>query len=109
MKYKLNDGGDGEVHETKSFGTPRTQRDGSITYPKKGWEPPPEIEGYTRDPRNKWRFIRKWLPCKSRQETKLTKPCGAIQIVALCECKGCPMYSLTVRAVDCEACPHINK
>lgn len=92
--------------EPVSFGRPRTQPDGSIVYPKKGWEPPPPIEGYERDPGNKWRFVPKWPECEFRQKIMLRKPCGAVDVKMVCKCVDCPLLHTDVKLQQCADCEY---
>lgn len=65
-------------------GRARTQRDGSIVYIKKGDEPPPDLDGYKRDPNNLWRFFPLWKTCSHRLQNQYLKPCGALGILSFC-------------------------
>lgn len=78
--------------------------DGSVVYPKKGFEPPPPIDGYERDPGNEWRFKPLWPACKARTQVIGHKPCGAIHIVTRCMCTACPLFKGVVSLGDCEGC-----
>jgi hypothetical protein len=60
---------------TRSFGRGRLLADGTIQYKKKGWEPPPCPEGFSRDPRDPWHFLPEWPPCDFRIKTSYMKPC----------------------------------
>lgn len=92
----------------EKWSRPRTGADGSIEYPKRGTQRPPDIEGYIRDVRNPWRFIRIWNACKFRNEKQIVKPCGAIQILAICTCEACPLNMKPVKSSECESCPHLE-
>lgn len=89
----------------KKWGRPRFNADGSIVYPIKGTEPPPNIQGYKRDPGNAWRFIKLWPECLQRQEEFSEKSCGAIQIVPICVHKEGAFFRKVVTHQICEACP----
>jgi len=89
-----------------SFGRARSQPDGSIVYPKKGWEPPPPIEGYVRDPGNAWRFVPLWPICGMRQKVMVKKVCGAISIKMICKCSDCPLFQSDIVLLNCENCNH---
>lgn len=67
-----------------SFGRPRRQADGSMLYKKRGVEPPPDLDGYNRDPQNFWRFIPKWNQCDFRNQTEFVRRCGSIGLISLC-------------------------
>ena len=74
----------------KKYLTPRKLPDGSIMYPKRGWEPPPPIEGYRRksmNPRSSdaWVFIPEWLDCPFRVEkTQRRESCRCLTLVNIC-------------------------
>lgn len=87
------------------FGRARVQADGSLAYPKKGWEPPPPVGGYDRDPGNKWRFIPKWLKCMYRVRLMNVKQCGAVDILMMCQCIKAPTNRQQVHLRHCESCP----
>ena len=88
------------------FGRARIQSDGSIIYPKKGWEPPPPIGGYDRDPGNKWRFVPKWKKCMHRIRLVTTRECGAINIIMMCQCPKADQYRKQTHLRHCDACLH---
>lgn len=90
--------------ENVGFGRARVQPDGSIMYPKRGWEPPPPIEGYERDPGNKWKFLPLWPLCGFRQRVMVTKPCGAVNVKMVCKCKDCPLFQHDITLSNCEGC-----
>lgn len=75
-----------------------------IEYEKRGWEPPAEIEGYERDPENKWRFLSIWPTCKFRLPGFLSLMCGKIKARPRCGCQGCPFFSKIVSLEDCRTC-----
>jgi hypothetical protein len=79
--------------------------DKSVLYAKSGFEPPPELDGYERDPDNAWRFIPKWPECKKRIQTPLVKQCGAVTILSVCAHSKCPLKQLQVSVSDCQDCP----
>lgn len=79
--------------------------DKSVIYAKSGFEPPPELDGYERDPNNAWRFIPKWPECKKRIQTPLVKQCGAVTILSVCAHSNCPLKQLQVKVSDCQGCP----
>jgi hypothetical protein len=78
-----------------------------IEYPKreKDWEPPPNINGYQRDTKNRWLFRRVWVSCSHRAETIVRKICGAVNVLAICCCPECPAYQKKVKVADCKNCP----
>lgn len=89
----------------KTFGAARIMPDGSVVYVKKGWEPPPDIPGYRRDPNDKWKFLPLWVPCKTRAQVKQMKPCGAITVLTVCTNGECPKHQQPLVLTDCANCP----
>lgn len=88
----------------RSFERPRIFADGIVSYPKKGWEPPPPIEGYRRKSENArsadaWTFVPEWPACVHRTIEYVEKPCGAINVVARCK-----MYPDPVFFPFCQSC-----
>jgi len=90
---------------------PRKLPNGIIVYPKRGWEPPPSIEGYTRQSNNPrrigaWIFIPDWKHCKYREEHTVKRTnCGCETFVYSCNhpdfqgtqtttaiCEGCKYH-----------------
>lgn len=88
------------------FGRARVQADGSILYPKRGWEPPPPMEGFERNPTNPWHFLPKWPECQSRQQVLMQKPCGAIDVKMICKNQEAEAFHTDVTVQTCEGCPH---
>jgi hypothetical protein len=89
---------------------PRKMPDGSLAYPKRGWEPPPSIPGYKRKSSNPhsadaWIFLPVWQPCVYRDEIEVSRrACGCISYSYICihpddVCNGC-----TVSADICNEC-----
>ena len=89
----------------RSFGKGRFMPDGSLTYPKKGWEPPPDLEGYTRDPGNAWRFLPLWPVCLDRTRTAYIQKCGAYNVIMTCHSAECPANGEKVTLSLCQGCP----
>lgn len=61
-----------------TYNKPHVLDSGILIYPKRGWEPPPPIEGYRRksnDPRNSdaWIFIPEWAECPFRDKREVRK------------------------------------
>lgn len=88
----------------KSFGRVRMFPGGIVEYAKKGWEPPPDLDGYERDPGNAWRFLPKWTPCKKRIQTVSMKSCGAMSVLTVCANDKCPLKQQQVSFAQCSAC-----
>lgn len=79
-------------------GRPFKGADGSLTYPQRGWEPPPNIEGYRRKTANlksadAWCFIPILPPCQHRTSVTETGHCGAQSIKY--SCKDVRLYDLS--------------
>ena len=92
---------------------PRKLIDGSIMYPKRGWEPPPPIPGYTRksnDPRSAdaWVFIPDWNSCEYRKEYIVQrKGCRCETLVYKCQQES--QIGLQVNTDICETCKLKNE
>jgi hypothetical protein len=93
------------IKRTKSFGRARMLPNGVVEYAKKGWEPPPDLDGYERDPGNAWRFLPKWPACKKRIQTVNMKSCGAINVLTVCANDKCEHKQKEVTFAICSACP----
>lgn len=89
----------------RSFGRARMLPNGIVEYVKKGWEPPPDLDGYERDPGNAWRFLPKWPLCKKRIQTQSMKSCGALSILTVCANDKCEHKQKEVTFAICSACP----
>lgn len=87
-----------------TFGRARRLPDGSLLFKKKGWEPPPVPEGFKRDPKNAWHFVPTFPLCEFRIQTHRMKPCGAIDMITVCNCPDCPLRQNTVVESQCNAC-----
>jgi hypothetical protein len=92
------------IKAERSFGRARIMADKSVVYPKKGFEPPPPLEGYERDVGNAWRFIPLWPACKHRTQVIGHKPCGALSIVTRCMCAECPLFKQSITLSSCTSC-----
>ena len=80
----------------------RKMSNGDIQYIKNGVEPPPEIDGYIRDPRDYWLFHPGWVECRFRNQREVTKPCGAIRIKSTCSHQDGPKPETSYH--QCAAC-----
>ena len=89
----------------KSFARGRFMPDGSLVYPKKGFEPPPPVEGYERDPGNAWRFLPLWPACQTRARMLQMKKCGAFNVVMVCSNGACEYAQNPVTLQICQGCP----
>jgi hypothetical protein len=79
-------------------GRPQKAPDGTLTYPQRGFEPPPVPFGYRRkttDLKNAdaWTFIPIIPPCDDRTHETTTGNCGAQSIKYFC--KGIRFYDLS--------------
>ncbi len=86
-----------------THGRPRIMVDGVMTYPKRGWEPPPVPAGYRRKSANlrtadAWIFIPLLPVCEYRIQTISYGSCGAASITYTC--KGNPLVDLS----GCHTC-----
>jgi hypothetical protein len=90
----------------RDFEQPVVLDNGNIVYPKTGWEPPVTPAGYTRSPDDDWVFIPTWPPCVDRRTMNSVRPCGCINIQAVCLSKVAPTLGQTVTAEICQKCPH---
>ena len=89
----------------KEFGKARRQPDGSVMYVKKGQEPPPDLDGFSRDPQNPWRFIPLWQACDWRYQTQYLKQCGALAVRTTCRNPDGPTgKGQVVEFNHCQAC-----
>lgn len=92
--------------QKKSFGRARMLPDGSIEYARKGHEPPPELDGFKREPGNPWKFLPVWPKCKKRIQTQSMKPCGALSILTVCANGECPLKQQAVSFEQCNGCQY---
>lgn len=104
MRKQQAEIGLGEMKNRKSFGRARLLSDGSVEYAKKGREPPPDLDGFKRDPGNAWKFLPLWPKCKKRIQTQSMKQCGAISVLTVCANQECPLKQLQVSYEQCLAC-----
>ena len=92
----------------RTFKPPTFHPDGSIEYPrdKKDWEPPRDINGYVRDPGNKWLFHPLWVPCQLRHQTAFMKAnCGCIDVIMRCNNPQAPEFGQRLPHEACAKCP----
>lgn len=72
------------------YNKPHVLDDGTLAYPKRGWEPPPLIEGYRRksdNPRNSdaWILVPIWSTCVYRKQVQVRKAgCRCITMYHAC-------------------------
>lgn len=84
---------------------PRVHKDGTIVYPKKGWEPPPVPDGYERKTTNlkssdAWTFVPKFANCKYRVLVEgKSMSCGCMAMILHCKRTG------ELVKIDGAACP----
>jgi hypothetical protein len=91
----------------KFYEVPRILPNGVAIFPKKGLDPPPEMEGYQRRSPNlkstdAWSFIPLWQPCSARSQKFVQRDsgCPCVKIVMYCHYK--PDESLTLQ--NCLKC-----
>jgi hypothetical protein len=92
----------------RTFKPPIFHDDGSIEYPKgeKDWEPPRDINGYVRDPDNKWKFHPLWPVCGLRHQTAFLKAnCGCIDVIMRCNNPQAPEFGQRLGHDTCIKCP----
>jgi len=84
------------------------EKDGSILYTKESddWEPPRDIDGYTRDPENPWRFKPIiWPDCIGRHTKYFQrKNCGCLGSTITCQNEKSEHYEKKVTVDICEQC-----
>lgn len=103
----------GSVAGERQFDQPRFVN-GELIYPKTGWEPPKEPEGFKRkndDPKSPdaWVFIPNWPECAEREMHGRTLPCGCVNFAAICASKRSGKEGQLVTLGVCEACPVRSK
>lgn len=92
----------------RTFKPPIFHDDGSIEYPKaeKDWEPPRDINGYVRDPNNKWLFHPLWPVCGLRYQMAFLKAnCGCIDVIMRCNNPQSPEFGARLAHETCAKCP----
>lgn len=85
----------------------RIESDGTIVYEKgdDDWEPPRDIHGYQRDPKNSWRFVPLWPVCARRQRTtRRNKSCGGIFVTMTCTHSDSKRIDKEVTYKQCQRC-----
>lgn len=87
-----------------THGKPRVSADGTIAYPKRGWEPPPVPDGYRRKSNHlaspdAWIMVPVLPTCKHRTQQIEHTPCNAARMTYHCTVKGEP-----TNAVRCQRC-----
>ncbi len=76
----------------------RLQRDGSLTFPKRG-KPPKAQDGFDVDPKDPYRLIPVFDPCDHRTIRLAETPCGRIAGHPHCE-----LHNKDVHPNDCDIC-----
>lgn len=76
---------------------PSLTAEGNLVFPKRG-NPPPEMEGYTRDPKNPYILLLNFPSCANRVLQQRTLPCGK-----RLESYSCTL-GLSVSAASCLKC-----
>jgi len=87
---------------------PRILEDGTVIYPRRGWEPPPPIPGYTRKSRNPksgdaWIFLPDWNFCEHRKEFTVQRE-GCRCETLIYRCQHTTQKDLLLNTAICEAC-----
>ena len=84
--------------------------DGSIIYDKDGWEPPRDIDGYTRDPQNAWRFLPLWPVCRLRLATGVRLAnCGCVGVIMRCNDPRSPVFGQQAAYNQCAGCKPLER
>jgi hypothetical protein len=74
----------------KKYNKPHILDNGTLIYPKRGWEPPPLVEGYQRksnNPKNSdaWVLIPIWTTCCFRSRVQIPKEgCRCVTFYHIC-------------------------
>lgn len=89
----------------RDFQQPTIMEDGTLIYPKTGWEPPVCPDGYNRKVDNLWAFEPMWQPCVHRAFDNNVRPCGCVSINALCRSPESGFENQRVAFVQCKECP----
>jgi hypothetical protein len=95
----------------RDFQEPKLMDDGSLVYPRTGWEPPKVPEGYRRksdDIRSSdaWVFIPEWPGCVDRVMSNTVSACGCVHINAFCGSKTAENKGKQINVNACVGCPH---
>lgn len=95
---------------TRDFQQPTLLEDGSIAYPKTGWEPPKCPDGYkpkSTDPKSAdaWVFTPLSPPCADRHQYNGTLPCGCIKVTQVCVSRDSGHFGKAVDPEVCQTCP----
>jgi hypothetical protein len=78
---------------------PLPVRDGFLEVSDQGWEPPKELDGFTRCSDNPFRFKSEWPPCQERQLDGQKTRCGHLTVIATCH-----RLKNTVNKQQCQSC-----
>ena len=87
---------------------PEIQEDGTIVYPKIGWEPPPVPPGYKRKSddlgsEDAWTLVRIQPLCRFCKLVQVKRGnCGCLRVVPTCTYRG---KSENIDVDRCESCP----
>ena len=95
---------------SRDFQEPKVLPDGTMIYPKTGWEPPLCPEGYKRkneDPRSEdaWVFVPVWPECSARKTVNTIQNCGCVKINSLCTSPESDKNGQLVVLSMCQECP----
>ena len=94
----------------RDFQQPIIDSKGLIIYPRTGYEPPVVPLGYKRLDDNirspgAWMFVPQWPDCKDRTMANTVRPCGCLQINALCVSDDSGKKGENISPKDCVNCP----
>lgn len=90
----------------RQFQRPVFGPDGSLEYPRLAADstPPDDIDGYTRDPNNAWRFTPNWPPCLLRGQGTMLKENGCINVAMACNNPESKHFGKKVSYENCRDC-----
>ena len=93
----------------RDFLEPKIMSDGSIVYPKTGFEPPVCPQGYKRKSDavrsdDAWVFIPLWLPCADRAMANRVRRCGCVNVYKFCLSLESGISGQAVTPEICENC-----
>lgn len=95
----------------RDFGQPMVGKNGTLVYPRTGFEPPVVPEGYVRKSQDMrsadaWVFYPTWPACADREQVNTVRPCGCIKINSFCNSGTCPQKGQKVTVAICRECPY---
>lgn len=100
--------------DVSQLNRPRIYSDGTVVYPKRGWEPPPVPEGYVRKTKNlrsldAWKFVPKFKLCSHRVFKEGEKSCGCVTMLLHCNRSGELVKINEAQCQDCESLDRVKE